>query len=174
MWGNMKTLKGMGLAVITALAVAGCGSMETDDLPFGNAQREGESTSSTFGSGPEQVWIEKAKENFRHGEYGLAERYFRRAIEERHSNAEAWLGLAASYDHLKRFDEADRAYDVLQKMAGTTPQILNNLGYHYMLKGDFAAAERALRTAQSQDPKNPSIQANLALLAEWKANAGKS
>jgi len=47
-------------------------------------------------------------------------------------------GLGGIYDHLKRFDEADRAYEVLQKMVGTTPQILNNLGYHYMLKGDFA------------------------------------
>ena len=170
----MKTLKAVCLAGVTALAAAGCGSVGGDDLPFGNVKQQGESTSSTFGSGAEQVWIDKAKENFRHGEYGLAERYFRRAIEDRHSNAEAWLGLAASYDHLKRFDEADRAYEVLQKMVGTTPQILNNLGYHYMLKGDFAAAEQALRTAQARDPKNPSIQANLALLAEWKANAGKS
>ncbi len=170
----MKTLKGLSLAGITALALAGCGSMETNDLPFGSVQKEGESTSSTFGRGPEQVWIDKAKDNFLHGEYGLAERYFWRAIEERHSNAEAWFGLAASYDHLKRFDEADRAYEVLQRMAGTTPQILNNLGYHYMLKGDFAAAGKALNTAIARDPKNPAIQANLALLAEWKANAGKS
>ncbi|MGO8955536.1 MAG: tetratricopeptide repeat protein [Rhodomicrobium sp.] len=131
------------------------------------------SASSTFGSGPEQVWVEKAKDNFRHGEYGLAERYFRQAIEERRSNAEAWLGLAASYDHLKRFDEADRAYEVLKKMTGNTPALLNNLGYHYMLKGEFANAERALLTAQEKDPDNPLIRANLALLAEWKAAAGK-
>ncbi len=167
----MKTLKAMCLAIL-AVSAAGCSANAEDSL-FGSTREEGESTSSTFGSGPEQVWIDKAKENFRHGEYGLAERYFRRAIEERHSNAEAWMGLAAAYDHLKRFDEADRAYEVLQQMAGTTPQVLNNLGYHYMLKGDFAQAEQALKAAQAQDPRNPSIQANLALLAEWKAGGGR-
>lgn len=45
--------------------------------------------------------------------------------------------LAASYDHLKRFDEADRAYKVMTGMVGHTPAVLNNLVYHYMLKGDF-------------------------------------
>jgi Flp pilus assembly protein TadD len=170
----MKKLKIACAALITVLGTAASSALDTDSLfSFGSAKEEGQPASSTFGAGPEQVWIDKAKENFRHGEYGLAERYFRRAIEERHSNAEAWLGLAASYDHLKRFDEADRAYDVLQKMAGATPQILNNLGYHYMLKGDFAAAERTLKAAQAQDPRNPAIQANLALLAEWKAGAGR-
>src|SRR5580700_6085426 len=38
-----------------------------------------------------------AKENFREGNYGLAERYFRKAVEAGPRDAEAWLGLAASY-----------------------------------------------------------------------------
>jgi Flp pilus assembly protein TadD len=129
---------------------------------------------TTFGSGPERVWLEKAKENFRSGEYGLAERFYRQAVEERPQNAEAWLGLAASYDHLKRFDEADRAYKVVMKMAGNSPAVLNNLGYHYMLKGDFASAERTLRSAEEKDPSNPYIKNNLVLLENWKANAGRS
>jgi len=41
--------------------------------------------------------------NFRQGNYGLAERYFRRAVESGPREAEAWLGLAASYDRLHRF-----------------------------------------------------------------------
>ncbi len=171
----MRTFKIICVALMTVLGTAACSAFDLDSLnPFGNAHEEGETTSSTFGSGPEQVWIDKAKENFRHGEYGLAERYFRRAIEERHSNAEAWLGLAAAYDRLKRFDEAERAYEVLQRMAGPTPQILNNLGYHYMLKGNFVAAEHTLKAAQAKDPENPAIQANLALLAKWKARGGQS
>jgi Flp pilus assembly protein TadD len=170
----MRTLKIVCVALMTVLGTAACSAFDTGGFfSFGSDGEESEAASSTFGSGPEQVWISKAKESFRHGEYGLAERYFRRAIEERHSNAEAWLGLAAAYDHLKRFDEADRAYEVLQRMVGATPQILNNIGYHYMLKGDFVAAERTLKAAQARDPKNPAIQANLALLAEWKARGGQ-
>jgi tetratricopeptide (TPR) repeat protein len=44
------------------------------------------------------------------GNYGLAERYYRRAVEATHQNDSAWIGLAASYDRLGRFDLADLAY----------------------------------------------------------------
>jgi Flp pilus assembly protein TadD len=168
----MTTFRILTKVSVVSLCVASCAGYQSEEINV--AEPQGElSTSATFGSGPEQVWIEKAKENFRHGEYGLAERYFRQATEERRSNVEAWLGLAASYDHLKRFDEADRAYAVLRKLIGPAPEVLNNLGYHYMLKGEFAAAERTLLEAREKDPYNPSIRANLVLLDDWKAAAGK-
>jgi Flp pilus assembly protein TadD len=104
--------------------------------------------------------------NFRQGNYGLAERYFRRAVETGPREAEAWLGLAASYDRLRRFDLADRAYGKLIGISGRTPEILNNQGYSYMLRGDFRHAGEILAEAQAKDPANPYIANNLALLAE--------
>jgi Flp pilus assembly protein TadD len=104
--------------------------------------------------------------NFRQGNYGLAEHYFRRAVEAGPRDADAWLGLAASYDRLKRFDLADRAYKQLYGMMGRTPELLNNQGYSYMLRGDFAHARTTLMEAQAKDPRNPYIANNLALLAE--------
>jgi Flp pilus assembly protein TadD len=62
---------------------------------------------------------------------------------------------------------------VLKKMAGDTPTVLNNLGFHYMLKGQFDQAEHALQAAQEHDPNNPLIKANIALLEDWKINAGR-
>jgi tetratricopeptide (TPR) repeat protein len=106
------------------------------------------------------------RENFRQGNYGLAEHYFRRAVEAGPRDADAWLGLAASYDRLKRFDLADRAYKQLFDMMGRTPELLNNHGYSYMLRGDFAHARATLLEAQAKDPKNPYIANNLTLLAE--------
>jgi Flp pilus assembly protein TadD len=106
------------------------------------------------------------RENFREGNYGLAEHYFRRAVEAGPRDAEAWLGLAASYDRLKRFDLADRAYQQLFAMLGRTPELLNNQGYSYMLRGDYAHARATLLEAQAKAPKNPYIANNLALLAE--------
>jgi Flp pilus assembly protein TadD len=106
------------------------------------------------------------KENFREGNYGLAERYFRKAVESGPKDAEAWLGLAAAYDRLRRFELADRAYDELIKIAGPTPEILNNQGYSYMLRGQFNRAREILMTARAKDPGNPYIQNNLALLDE--------
>jgi Flp pilus assembly protein TadD len=106
------------------------------------------------------------KENFREGNYGLAERYFRKAVESGPKDAEAWLGLAAAYDRLRRFELADRAYEEVIKIAGPTPEILNNQGYSYMLRGKFDRAREILTTARNKDPGNPYIQNNLALLDE--------
>src|ERR1700757_804931 len=49
-------------------------------------------------------------QHFERGEYGLSEEYFRHTVEKTPDNVEAWIGLAASYDRIKRFDLADRAY----------------------------------------------------------------
>lgn len=170
----MRALNMISAAAAVAFGVAGCSYDMTDTFPLPPLPpTEDVILSPAFQSGPEQPLVDKAKVHFRNGEYGLAERFFRQAVEERYQNVEAWLGLAASYDNLKRFEEADRAYGVLEKMVGHTPTVLNNLGYHYMLKGEFGSAEHALLTAQSKDPDNPLICANLALLSDWKAAAGR-
>lgn len=152
-----------------AMLFAGC----TPSFDGGDSDADGWSAqisdTSSFGSGPEEVWLQKAKASYRNGDYGLAERHYRQAIEERHDNAEAWLGLAASYDRLKRFDHASRAYDALIKITGHTPTVLNNLAYHQMLKGDYASARQTLHAAAAQSPDNPYIKNNIMLLDEWEA-----
>jgi tetratricopeptide (TPR) repeat protein len=102
--------------------------------------------------------------NFKQGNYGLAERYFRRAVESGPREADAWLGLAASYDRLRRFDLADRAYNQLYGLVGRTPEILNNQGYSMMLRGDYAHARTILMEAQAKDRNNPYIANNINLL----------
>ena len=52
----------------------------------------------------------------------------------------------------------------LAKILGPTPEILNNHGYSYLLRGDYAHARAKLRAAYQRDPRNPYIQANLDLL----------
>ena len=106
-----------------------------------------------------------AKKYFRQGSYGLAERQFRKAVEEHPRDAEAWVGLAASYDRLRRFDLADRSYVQAIRIVGETPEILNNRGFSYMLRGDYKRARETLLAAQAKDPASPFIQNNLALLA---------
>jgi Flp pilus assembly protein TadD len=104
------------------------------------------------------------KKHFRAGNYGVAEQHFQRAVELHSGDAEAWLGLAASYDRLRRFDLADRAYRQAIALVGPTPEVLNNQGYSYLLRGDYARARATLRTAQAKDPTSPYIQNNLDLL----------
>lgn len=113
--------------------------------------------------------VELGKRQFREQNYGLAEKYFRRAAEKSpgplERDLEAWLGLAACYDKLKRFDLADRAYAQAIKIGGPTATILNNQGYSYILRGDYRRARAKLVQAQRLDPENPYIQNNFALLA---------
>jgi tetratricopeptide (TPR) repeat protein len=104
------------------------------------------------------------KKQFRAANFGLAERHFRRAVELHPRDLEAWVGLAASYDRLRRFDLADRAYDQATKIAGPQAEILNNWGYSYMLRGDYRRARETLLQAQAQDPANPYVKNNLDLL----------
>ena len=63
-----------------------------------------------------------ARMNFSQGNYGLAERYFRRAVGSGPREADAGSGSAASYDRLRRFDLADRAYNQLYGLVGRTPR----------------------------------------------------
>lgn len=108
------------------------------------------------------------KRHFRKGDFGLAEKHFRRAVEQGLPDArdagEAWLGLAACYDRLRRFELADRAYAQAIRVVGPVPEILNNQGYSYIMRGDYARARVKLNAAYAKDPGNPHILANLDLL----------
>ena len=114
--------------------------------------------------------LSRGKKQFRDANYGLAERHFRSVIEkgptEAGRDAEAWLGLAATYDRLKRFKLADRAYAEAIRIIGPTPEVLNNQGYSYLLRGDYRRARETLLAARAKDPTNPYIRNNLELLAE--------
>jgi Flp pilus assembly protein TadD len=89
--------------------------------------------------------------------------HFRRAVEA-NGDVEAWLGLAAAYDQLKRFELADRAYREVLKRTGPSPELLNNRGYSYLLRGDLRRASQDLSAAAAQDPGNERIQNNLKAL----------
>jgi tetratricopeptide (TPR) repeat protein len=119
-------------------------------------------------SGDIESDLNLGKRHFREGDFGLAEKYFRRAVEkgipDARKAAEAWMGLAACYDRLRRFELADRAYARAIEIVGPAPEILNNQGYSYIIRGDYARARVKLNAAIAKDPNNPYILANLELL----------
>ena len=106
------------------------------------------------------------KHYYRSGNFGLAEKHFRAAAESQPRNPEAWLGLAAAYDELRRFDLADRAYAQAIRIVGQRVEIINNQGYSYILRGDYKRARERLMLASVRAPDNPHVQANLQLLAK--------
>jgi Flp pilus assembly protein TadD len=98
------------------------------------------------------------------GDYGLAEQYYRRAVEAAHQNSSAWIGLAASYDRLGRFDLADLAYRHAIRLEGENYVILNNRGYSYLLRGDIRTARRLLERAMLLAPGDPTVANNIAVM----------
>jgi Tfp pilus assembly protein PilF len=123
------------------------------------------STPGLLGDDPNDD-VQLGKKYFRSNNFGLAEKSFRSAAAKHPNDAEAWVGLAASYDRLHRFDLADRAYAEAERLIGPTVEILNDEGFSYMLRGDYARAHKLLERAQARDPANPNVQANLQLLED--------
>jgi hypothetical protein len=103
-------------------------------------------------------------QRFNEGNFGLAQQYFQDAVEKTPKDVAAWIGLAASYDRLARFDLADRAYASAVRLAGHTQAILNNEGYSYLLRGDLNHARAKFQAALKLDPNNQTTLNNIALL----------
>jgi len=137
----------------------------TEQVPPSLGVSDADETTGLLGSDPNDA-LSLGKKQYHANNFGLAEKYFRRAAELHPRDAEAWLGLAASYDRLRRFDLADRAYDQAIGILGPTTEILNNQGYSYMLRGDYKRARAKLTAAQRQDPGNKYVQNNLQLLED--------
>jgi tetratricopeptide (TPR) repeat protein len=163
----IKAVRALSVAAAAVLTLAGC---ETNGMPSLGPQLNAPEPTATL-QDPDDVKyfpsdepVHLATEHFNHGDYGLAERYYQDAVEKAPEDATAWIGLAASYDRIGRFDLADRAYASAIRLVGETTEILNNEGYSYMLRGDLVRARKKLLLAYQQDPNNPTIINNLKLL----------
>jgi Flp pilus assembly protein TadD len=108
--------------------------------------------------------LDAAKNEFHQGNYGHAQHYYEQAVNYAPNDAEAWLGLAASFDRLHRFDDADKAYRKVAALIGDRPELYNNLGYSQLLRGNLVQARRYFLKAYELDPQNETIANNLELL----------
>jgi Flp pilus assembly protein TadD len=162
MWVACEIVLAVGAA---ALALAGCDTVQ--QVP---PEVAAPATTATVQDNADVKYYRSDEplrlgiEQFNRGNFGVAERYFKDAVEKAPKDVTAWIGLAASYDRVARFDLADRAYAQAIRLAGETTEILNNQGYSYMLRGDLAAARRKFLKAYEREPNNPTIANNLRLL----------
>ena len=155
-----KNFKNIGMVIVVAVALAGCQSM---------AQQGSSTNNGTLGTlfpakSKSAKQMVSGKKNFREANYGMAEKDFRKMVKLHPKNAEAWLGLAASYDQLGMFSRSDRAYKQAIMIVGPKPAILNNQGYSQMLRGNKKQARKLLKKAAKLDPDNARIKGNLELL----------
>lgn len=151
--------------VLLAAPLGGCLGIDATAGLGAGAEPEMTARAPETGNLPEpNDYIAAGKQSFRDRSFGLAEKHFSRAVEVTPSNAEAWLGLAATHDQLGRFDLADKEYAQVAKKTGTTFELLNNRGYSYMLRGDFTRARRDFEAARRLEPDSEFVRNNLRAL----------
>ncbi len=152
------------LAIGVAVMLAGCSTTASigEDAAIGAVQTPGADD------------VQVASKHFKEGSYGNASKYFKLAVEKEPKNPDAWLGLAASYDRLRRFDLADRAYASVRKLNGDTPEIMNNIGYSYLLRGKLGKARQFMSAAYARNSADPRIISNIQTLNEMLIKRGQA
>ena len=150
------------LLISLALLAAGCDQTGLTPTPVPNpATGQNPGDVKYYPSDqPARLGIQR----FYEGNFGLSQQYFQDAVEKSPNDVTAWIGLAASYDRLGRFDLADQAYAAAAKLEGVTVRLLNNEGYSYMLRGDLKAARAKFQSALRLDPNNQTTLNNIKLL----------
>ena len=164
---------GIGLAVL----LAGCQASQLDDgvvrtnepekvefTAFGNAF-DGLKTVSDVEYYASDEAVAAAKNQFRQENYGNSGALFYKAVQLAPNDGEAWLGLGASCDRIRRFDLSDYAYRKAYPLIGTSPAYYNNVGYSYLLRGKLQEARRNFLKAYELAPNDPTIRNNLELLS---------
>ena len=177
-------LRVLAIGILTPLLMTGCASIERlgNDIGAPLVLQPNLAKSSTLPASdtatlstpaapravavPGDAPLVQAQRHFNQREYGLSEKLFRQATLENPKSLDAWLGLAASYDKLKRFDLANRAYRQATKLGGNSPTVLNNWGYSYLLRGNVIEARKKFLAAYKLEPQNAAVIANLNLLRE--------
>jgi Flp pilus assembly protein TadD len=173
----MDHIKPAGALVFMSLLLGACAtSPQLDDATAHSRQESctslagGSANDKHLASADQIKLIDEGKAYFRQGEYGLAEQRFRKATEltsfgkagrSKSANLEAWLGLAASYDKLKRFDLSDPIYDHIRSEFGKSAVYHNNYGYSLELRGEVVLAQAQFEAARALDPVCLVAQNNL-------------
>jgi Flp pilus assembly protein TadD len=102
-----------------------------------------------------------AQQAFRNRDFGLAEQRFRAIVDKDPRNANAWLGLGSTHDELARFDLADQDYAQVARLTGPSVALLNDRGYSYYMRGDYAKARALYAQARALDPGNIYVLRNI-------------
>jgi len=154
---------------VAALPAAGCvGATRTGGDSLLEVHRQPGPLETKFFASDEDV--QAGARHFTQGAFGLAQERFQAAVEKAPTDQVAWMGLAASYDRLRRFDLADRAYIQAEKIDPSNPSLYNNRGFSYLLRGDLVRARENLQRAAALRPNDATIANNLRLIDKSRRN----
>jgi Tfp pilus assembly protein PilF len=130
-----------GLSVmVLSLALGSCSSqkVEVRAMPLPESAHQADSES-----------LSRGRMLFARGEFALAADAFRKAVRQDPASADAYNGLAASYDQLGRFDLSRRYYELALAQAPSDGRILRNLARSMATQGDQLAARKLFAEADA-------------------------
>ena len=99
------------------------------------------------------------------GNFSAAEQLLRPALREHPDDPDALGLMGVVLDAQKRYDEAQGFYERGLKLDPHSASLLNNLGNHYLEKGDMARAEEAYLKVVAIDPSHPNANLHLAQMS---------
>lgn len=161
---------GLGLMALALTATLGGCSSIAGKSSFGSNKLEVAELSNIGDYTADRALLE-AKAHFRNNDFGHSAALYKRAVELSPNEVEAYVGLGASYDKLRRFDLSDRVYASLYKVGGGTAQYYNNVGYSNLLRGNLTAALKYFREAKKLAPDSQVIENNILLLTDAQRRA---
>ena len=102
---------------------------------------------------------------FRAGKFSEAEQVLRPALREHSNDADAlgWMGVIL--DAEKRYDEAESFYGRALKLDPNSPALLNNIGNHYLARGNALRARQAYLKVVAVDPAHGNANLHLAQMS---------
>ncbi len=109
------------------------------------------------------------------GELESARRFYQNVLRKHPTHAHAHHRLGVVADKMQHFAEAERHYEsALNYMSPDNRQeisiVFSDLGYSYLLRGDFPQSERALNNALAYHPDSRIAIRNLALLHGYRGD----
>ena len=106
------------IAGVALCALASCGDVGIGEFSAFSDSSESVADTSNRDYYPNDQLIVSGKSQFAEGNYGLAYRSFKKAIDVAPEDPQAWLGYAAAADMPRRFAKADFAYRKIQPIVG--------------------------------------------------------
>jgi tetratricopeptide (TPR) repeat protein len=113
---------------------------------------------------------EKAAATIRAENFPEAEQILQQILHEHPHEVLALSLMGVVLDAQKRFEEAEDYYQRAVKLNPRAASVLNNLGNHYLQRGDLAKAQAAYLRVLAVDPQHPNANRQL---AEISVAAGK-
>lgn len=161
----------LAVLIVSAIGLAGCQTAEMSS--FGDSAASVDDLADVSYYKTDEL-VTVGITQFKERNYGMSYALFKRAVEVFPDDPQAWLGFAASADHIGRFDTSDLAYRKLSGMIGGRPEYYNNVGYSHLLRGDLLQARRNFLKAYELDPSNETTANNLQLLSNSAKFAKRS